>query len=543
MMRLDVRRLARAIAAALFLYLVLALPTAPRGLSDFFAEVPLEWPLLVLGLILLPLSWRGKTILNLALTLIVMVLVLLKGADIAMLSSLNRPFSPVVDMFLIGAGLNVLSGSIGILATGLVVAGWVVLFLALCAGVFLALRILGNLRPPRSLRPVLCVGVILSAAVMFADLGQERGVWRLPVDPPGTALNARIAGAHLDRSVTALAELRAFRLAAAQDPYADSTRLFDKTGGRDILVIFIESYGRSSFDNPLYSETHVPTLMRVQSRLAEAGYAMQSGWLTSPTAGGQSWLAHGTLGSGLKTSDQGRYGAMLASGRQSLFHLAQASGFRTASVMPAITLAWPEGLTMGFDTILAAKDLNYAGQPFNWITMPDQYTLAAFEDLLPPDSRPDFIQIALISSHAPWVPIPEMIEWDDVGDGAVFDRWANSGDPPAVVWRDADRVRDQYRKAIDYALQAAMEYAQRRADRPLILILGDHQPAGFVAGIDSRDVAAHLIGPPDLVAQADDWGWRNGLVPDDDTPVWPMEDFRDRFIRAYSSAPASGESM
>jgi hypothetical protein len=211
--------------------------------------------------------------------------------------------------------------------------------------------------------------------------------------------------------------------------------------------------------------------------------------------------------------------------------------------MPAITLAWPEGLTMGFDTILDAKNLNYAGQPFNWITMPDQYTLSAFEGLLPPDTRPDFLQIALISSHAPWVPVPWMIDWDSVGDGTVFDQWATSGDSPAVVWKDTDRVRDQYRMAIDYALQAATEYAARRKDQPLFVILGDHQPTGFVAGIDSRDVAVHLIGPPELVARAADWNWREGLVPDIDTPVWPMEDFRDHFIRTYSSDSPLTEAM
>jgi hypothetical protein len=59
--------------------------------------------------------------------------------------------------------------------------------------------------------------------------------------------------------------------------------------------------------------------------------------------------------------------------------LAQGAGFRTAAVMPQITLPWPEAALMGFDTVLAAADLGYRGLPFNWVTMPDQFTLAAFE--------------------------------------------------------------------------------------------------------------------------------------------------------------------
>jgi hypothetical protein len=77
-----------------------------------------------------------------------------------------------------------------------------------------------------------------------------------------------------------------------------------------VVFIYIESYGRASFDNPLYAPTHVKTLQTNEQAIADAGFAMRSGWLTSPTAGGQSWLAHGTLASGLWTSDNGRYTAM-----------------------------------------------------------------------------------------------------------------------------------------------------------------------------------------------------------------------------------------
>lgn len=537
------RRTGAPVVAAALLFGLLAVPGRPSGFAASLAQAPLEWLVLVGGLVLLPRNWRGQKALAGVLSFALMAVLILKVADFAMLSALNRPFNPVVDLYLIRAGLNVLSGSIGTFVTGLIVVAGLMAFCGTAVGVFRAVLCLARLDPLPGSRPWAGAAVLGCGALVMADLGQARGVWRTPLSPPGTALNARIASDHVARSLSAVADLRAFRLAAAEDPYADRTGLFDATDGRDILILFVESYGRASFDNPLYSETHVPTLRAAQTRLEQTGYVMQSGWLTSPTAGGQSWLAHGTLASGLRTSDQGRYGAMLASGRQNLFHLAQGSGFRTAAVMPAITMAWPEGLTMGFDTILAARDLNYAGQPFNWITMPDQYTLSAFEELLPPDPRADFLQIALISSHAPWVPVPQMIDWADVGDGTVFDQWATAGDPPSVVWRDRDRVREQYRKAIDYALQAATDYAARRADLPLILILGDHQPASFVAGIDSRDVAAHLIGPPDLVARVASWGWRDGLVPDADTPVWPMEAFRDRFIRAFTVTDADGETM
>jgi hypothetical protein len=41
--------------------------------------------------------------------------------------------------------------------------------------------------------------------------------------------------------------------------------------------------------------------------------------------------------------------------------------------------------------------------------------------------------------------------------------WRGPGDPPDVVWRDRDRVRDQYRQAVDYALTVVFDYAARHA--------------------------------------------------------------------------------
>jgi hypothetical protein len=202
--------------------------------------------------------------------------------------------------------------------------------------------------------------------------------------------------------------------------------------------------------------------------------------------------------------------------------------------MPAITMPWPEGRRLGFDTVLSAADLGYRGKAFNWVTMPDQFTLAAFDRLVPRGNL--LAQIALVSSHAPWTPVPDLLPWEAVADGTEFDVMANSGDSPQVVWRDRDRVRDQYRQSIDYTLRTVMSWAARQGnDPPLMIILGDHPPAAFVSLIDSRDVPVHVIGPPDLVARFDAFGWPPGLIPDPTTPALPMEAFRDRFLAAFTS--------
>src|SRR5690606_23466844 len=125
--------------------------------------------------------------------------------------------------------------------------------------------------------------------------------------------------------------------------------------------------------------------------------------LTSPTVGGLSWLAHATVMSGLWIDSQIRYDSLVMSKHRSLTQLFHEVGWRTVAVMPAITMAWPEGEYYGYDHIYHAHNSGYAGKPFNWVTMPDQFTLSAFHrnEIAPENRAPVMAEIALISSHAP----------------------------------------------------------------------------------------------------------------------------------------------
>ncbi|MFN3616242.1 MAG: sulfatase, partial [Rubrimonas sp.] len=394
--------------------------------------------------------------------------------------------------------------------------------------------------PRRGMRAPLAALAALSTALAAADVGHALGRWRLPVAAPyATAFTARVGVEHLARNVYTLGELAEFRRAAEDDPMAGAPGLFAALQGRDLIIAYVESYGRSSFENPLYAGTHPATLAGIEARLTEAGLATRSGWLTAPMVGGQSWLAHASVASGLWISDQGRYRAMLASPRRTLHHFAQEAGLRTVAIKPAHVFDWPEGDYFGYDAIYNAADLGYGGRPFNWATMPDQFTLKAFDRLerLRPDRPPLVAQIALVSSHAPFLPVPPVLDWDDIGDGSVFNAWADDGDPPEVVWRDPDRVREKFRLAIDYSLRAVGSYAERLADgSALLVVLGDHEPAPFISGVSGFDVPVHVIGPADLVDRFAALDWRPGLIPDPATPALRMDAMRDALLRALSGA-------
>lgn len=542
--------IARYIAATALLYLLLVQPNHPGAMTwGALTVFPLELPVILSLLVLLGGGAAGR-VFRVVLIAVLLSIAVLKLADFGTFVAFNRGFNLLVDLNLIHAAWTLTQGSIGLpLASGAVV-GAVIGMVLLTAGLWWATGVWANAaaasRWSFQLRIASAVLLLPALAVAVAQGGQAHRMWTLPAPVaaaiPGAAFTARVGVERVEQFINTRAQIAAFEVAAREDPMADAGPFFDLVGKRDVIIIYVESYGRASFDNPLYSTTHVATLERVAADLQERGLAMRSGWATAPMTGGQSWLAHGSVASGMWLNNQGRYRALLASPRQTLFHYAQDSGRRTVAIKPAHVFPWPEGGYFGFDAIYNAADLGYRGQPFNWVTMPDQFTLTAMDRLeraTPQGAagrRPLLAQVALVSSHAPWVPIPPVIDWDAVGDGTVFDQWATSGDPPDVVWRDHDRVRDQYRLAVDYSLQTVGSWAARHADdAPLIIMLGDHQTAGFVAGVPGHDVPVHVIGPPDLVERFAALDWQEGMLPDPATPAMRMDRMRDALLRALSS--------
>ena len=134
-----------------------------------------------------------------------------------------------------------------------------------------------------------------------------------------------------------------------------------------------------------------------------------------------------------------------------------------------------------------------------------------------------------------------MIDWKDVGDGSIFAPQATAGDPPDVVWSDTNRVRTEYRRSIEYTMNALVSYVQNYGDDNLVLVvLGDHEPLPIVTNESpSRDVPISIISRDrSVLDKISGWGWQDGLKPGTQSPVWPMSAFRDRFLTAYGPQPA-----
>lgn len=520
-------------AAAWLLFVVvtgtlLNLPDHPDALkAEFFLRLPLEVPALAVLLLLVGRRWQPLA--AGLVTLLAALILFLKLADIGTQAAFQRPFNPYLDGKMLVDGWNIAAGNLGQVTACLIVAAALVLFFALMMLYRMALGTIGRTRGTARHRMLSASLVVLVAA---GALKAFSGLPGLPV----TAEAPRYLAARLQLVAAAVRDLRAFdrELAQAAGP-ASGKGLFSAVKGRDVILVFVESYGRSAIEDPRYAPEIRPRLAGIEEDLAGKGFASASGWVTSPTVGGLSWLAHGTLLSGLWTDSQARYDRLMISSRPSLNRLFAEAGWESVAVMPAITMDWPQSAYFGYDRVLAAADLGYRGKPFNWITMPDQYTLSAFQRLVRdrPGRRPVMAQVVLISSHAPWTPVAHLVDWDAIGDGRIFDRQAEGDEPPAVVWADPDNIRRHYVDTVDYSLAALGSYIARDGGDALFLIIGDHQPAAVVTGPDaSRAVPLHVVSRDRaLVARFEADGLAPGLLPPPSLPERRMDGLRDRLIR------------
>jgi hypothetical protein len=535
-----------ALGALAWLALLWHLPNEQQDLRPaFFLTLALEAVLLAAALALLPIVRRGRPALAMrhAVALATLLLVTLCLTDLGVRLVLDRPLAPLLDLHIAPAVINLLSGSLrGPIAWLAALA-----FTAAVLSVYgLSAQAVGALQRAFDDPPLRRAGLGLAAAALTIFAGQQLA--REPEAGSRPWLDAHASQTlwhQWQHSLDMLQAIKEFEHAIAVDYFRElpPDHLLAGLGGADVLLVFFESYGRSALEQPRYADALLECLGQFDRKLAEHGLAAASSYVTSPTMGGQSWLAHGTLESGLWLSHQSYYNAFITSGRLTLTRAFNKAGYRTVAVKPAITKPWLEGPSFGFEQIYAAADLGYAGKPYNWVTMPDQYTFSAFERAertrrAAAGGRPLYAEFSLISSHAPWTQIPHLVEdWDAIGDGAIFSQWAELGDPPQVVWRDPERVREQYRRSLDYVLDVLASYAARFVDeRTVLIVVGDHQPAPLITGEGvSRDVPMHVItGNPALLEPFLNWGMVAGMVPAEEAPVRRMDDFRDWFLAAFS---------
>jgi hypothetical protein len=524
-----------ALAGLLVLFALIAPNEISRLTPGAFVRIPVEGVLGVALLLVLPARARRvvATLAGVALGLLTIVKIL----DMGFFAVLARPFDPVLDWNLLAGAVEFLTASIGrVGAIGSVIVT-AVLAMAVLILMTLSTRRLARLVVRHRTTATRAVTVLAAAWVTCAVLGAQ-----IVADVPVAAGSA--APLLYDRALqvrVGLQDQQTFAAEAPVDAYRDTPgeELLTALRGRDVVVAFVESYGRDAVEDPEFASQVGAVLDGGHRRLSAAGFASRSAFLTSPVAGGGSWLAHATFLSGMWVDNQQRYRTLVSSDRLTLTSAFRRASWRTVAVMPGTTGDWPEAAFYGYDQVYDFRNLGYRGPNLGWATVPDQYTLSAFERLEHgrPDRAPLMAEIPLVSSHAPWALIPQLIDWGDVGDGSVFDALATEVDPPDAIWtKGPTHVRTEYRRSVEYSLNSLISYVETYGDDDLVLVfLGDHQPAPIITGDGaSRDVPITIVARDRAVLdRISGWDWQDGLKPGPQAPVWRMDAFRDRFLTAF----------
>ena len=508
--------------------------------GETVAWIALETALIVGALALLPRR-RWSAALATASASAVVLVSLVALVDVGFQASLGRPINLALDLYLVGAVYKLALGNLGLAKTLL---AFVTGGLGLALVTWALARLLKPVRGKASRLVPRLGGVALIA--LFA-LGLSQGGSEALFGEQIALPVVQLAKEQAEQVRLTLIERKSFaaELAGAPDSYEGTPGLLGKLAGKDVLLAFIESYGMSALVDPQWGAVVRPRLDDMANRIVASGLHVATGKLLSPTLGGQSWYAHGTLISGLWLDTQLRYDLLMASRRETLVDDFRHAGHATAGLMPAITTAWPEGARLGYDRVFTRPDISYAGPPLFWVTMPDQFTLSFLQHTVRASvAGPLFVEAALVSSHIPWLPIVPIMDWDSVGDGAVFAPYEAQGYPPEEFWTDPGKLREDYPKSLAYSLDVVTGFAERYLDDgSLLIVLGDHEPAPWVTGEEvTREVPVHVITRDrKLLEPFLAWGFQAGPVPDPHQPMRRMDEFRPWFVTAFSDpiAPAA----
>jgi hypothetical protein len=522
------------IVALLLVWVAVVAPSRPILVTpSAFARLPVELLVVVAVAVLVPAAPRR--VLAVVAGTVLGVLVVVKLLDLGFWTVFDRRFDPVSDSSYVGIGVETLRDGIGHSSGDIAVAVIGVLILGL-----LSLPALALLRITRvaaghrgwALRAAAALGVVWVALRIVGAPAASTSAATLVVDE----VRAVQAG------------LRAHKIIAREilrDRYraTPGDRLLTGLRGKDVLLLFVESYGKVAVQGSSFSPGVDAVLDRGTAQLRAAGFSSHTAFLKSTTFGGLSWLAHSTVQSGIPIESQRGYDQLVKSRRLTLTTAFERAGWRSIAVAPANKRNWSEGSTFyHYDKVYDRRNLGYHGPGFGLPPMPDQFVMESLQrqELAKRHRRPVFAEVDLISSHEPWTRIPRLIPWAKLGDGSIFNRVPLEESTTAHLFGDSARARKAYGLSIQYTMSTIVSFMRRYgSDKTVIVLLGDHQPATTVSGEGaSHDVPISIIArDPKVMRQTAGWGWQDGLHPSPHAPVWPMSAFRDRFLSAFGSRP------
>ena len=146
-----------------------------------------------------------------------------------------------------------------------------------------------------------------------------------------------------------------------------ANQLLTSLRGKDVLLVFVEAYGQLAVQGSSFSPEVDAVLSKGDKQLASAGFSARSGFLTSSTYGGISWLAHSTLQSGVWVNSQRRYNQLMTTNRFTLSDAFQEAGWRTIDDVPSNDYYWSQGTSYyHYDKLYDRRNVGYHGPTYTY---------------------------------------------------------------------------------------------------------------------------------------------------------------------------------
>jgi hypothetical protein len=356
--------------------------------------------------------------------------------------------------------------------------------------------------------------------------------------PPGTACTPRLV--EEIRFIATVGDVRHkthAHISGAATRAPQFRRPLNRLDHADVHIFIIESYGLTLYDSPRHAEQFIPLAKAFDAAMTRAGLKNYTSVMQSPTFGGASWLAFGTLESGVWLPDQLHYYYLLTSSVTPLATYFNRAGYRSVSVMPGTTLPWPEGDYFGYSHQYYAKDFDYRGPPYGWSPMPDQYVLQTIHAReVENRNKPLFIRYVLTSTHAPFHRQPRYIEdWDRIGDGSVYHQQKPVTFPNN--WPDLTESTEAYLTAMTYEFTVLQNYlAAAPMTRRSGLFWATISPMHTSPDRSKALVPVHVISRSErLLEPFYRAGYTPGIIPRMPPEPKRMDTFLIAFLSAFSS--------
>ena len=495
----------------------------------------------VLGIMMIPLATAGMGLrfhpaLYLPLTAFVIFLRLFRIGDILVPMYFFRPFNLFLDAQFIPDLFHLLYTTFSLKTFTLAAILAVLLLTGISWGVWLSLKAIHNFLAFHRNRRVV---MVLIATGLMALQYLPDGVTRIPGKFLAKGFFHRVVEEF--NFILHVKGHRARQLGVIESAIKAGEQVpstLDKLHGTDVIIFFVESYGHTIFADRRHFPKIKPVLDAIGENLKERGFLACSTFFDSPTYGGTSWLAHGTLAGGVKLNSHMHYNLMITSQAKTMARFFNEAGYRTISAMPGTQWPWPQGAFFGYQKKYYAWNFDYKGPMYGWSTMPDQYVLDfIYRHEIQGRAQPLFIEFILGTSHAPFHRQPPYLtDWTGLGAGEIYHQMEAVTFP--IVWPDLSNASDGYVTAIIYELNVISDFImQYLEENALIIVLGDHQPNVQITGENQPwSVPVHVISRNnELLEPFRKRGYSPGLIPTQPPPHRGMETFLYDFLDDFST--------